>query len=94
MYSKVNDKGHFGVSKVIFGDSGLNDVIIDLEGKYGLTCHGIGIKVSSLEEAKAIKKALLSDRFKVILKSCSFSNFMINNKMFTKFRKDFYLDFV
>jgi hypothetical protein len=32
MYSNVNDRGHFGVSKVIFGESGIHNPIIDMEG--------------------------------------------------------------
>jgi hypothetical protein len=49
MYSKVNDKGHFGVPKVIFGEAGINDVIIDINGEYGLTNGAIGIKINSID---------------------------------------------
>jgi hypothetical protein len=45
MYSNRNDLGMFGVSKVIFGDSGINDVVIDMEGKYGMTQHAIALEV-------------------------------------------------
>jgi hypothetical protein len=57
MYSKVNDRGHFGVSKVIFGEAGINDVIIDMDGEYGLTNGAIGIKINTLEEGGNILSA-------------------------------------
>jgi hypothetical protein len=94
LYSDVNTKGHFGVSKVIFGDSGINDVIIDLDGNYGATEHAISIMVSSRKEAEDLKMALLSDKFKKILKACSWSNFQIDYRMFLSFKKDFYKNFI
>jgi|UniRef100_A0A6C0AN95 hypothetical protein len=90
MYSSRNDKGHFGVKKVIFGDSGINDVIIDLEGKYGMTSHAMAIEISSEEEGIELKKYLLSSRFKKVLNACSWSNFQIDWKLFTYLKKDFY----
>ena len=42
-YSNINNKGHFGVKKVIFGEAGINHVIIDIEGKYGMTQGAMGI---------------------------------------------------
>jgi hypothetical protein len=39
MYSNKNDNCNFGVSKVIFGDSGINNPILDFDGKYGMTQH-------------------------------------------------------
>jgi hypothetical protein len=63
MYSKVNNKGHFGVSKVIFGDSGISNPIIDMEGKYGMTEHSMAIQVSSIDEAINISNAIKSKKF-------------------------------
>ena len=48
MYSKVNDRGHFGIPKVIIGEAGINDVIIDIDGEYGLTNGEIGIKINNV----------------------------------------------
>ncbi len=93
MFSKVNDKGHFGVPKIIFGEAGINDVIIDLEGKYGMTQGAMAIVVNNMEEADGMKKALLSADFKDILDSCSFGNFRIDWRMFTYFKKDFWKEF-
>jgi len=43
MFSSVNNKGHFGISKVIFGESGIYDVIIDNDGMFGMTQGCISI---------------------------------------------------
>jgi hypothetical protein len=84
------DKGHFGVSKVIFGESGINDVIIDINGEYGITNSSIGIKISNLEDAQELKKFLLSDEFKEVLSGCMWGNFRIDWRLFTYFKKDFW----
>ena len=94
MYSSVNDRGHFGISKVIFGESGIGYVIIDMEGKYGMTQGAMSIEVSSIEEANNIKKALLSVKFKQLLNACSFSNFRIDWRMFKYLKKDFWKEFI
>jgi hypothetical protein len=93
-YSKYNNKGHFGIKKIIFGDAGINNVIIDLKGKYGMTQHSIAIKINDLNEANNVKKALLSNKFQSILKSCIFGNFQIDWKLFTDFKKDFWKEFI
>jgi hypothetical protein len=90
MYSSRHDKGHFGVKKVIFGDSGINDVIIDLEGKYGMTEHAMAIEISSKKQGDELKKYLLSENFKKVLKACKWGNFQIDWRLFTYFKKDFY----
>jgi hypothetical protein len=84
----------FGVPKVIFGDSGINEVIIDFDGKYGMTQHAIGLKVETLKEAKMLQSVLESDKFKDIIKSMSFSNYQIDWKIFTYFKEDFYKHFL
>lgn len=93
-YSSVNDKGHFGIPKVIFGDSGINHVIIDMEGLYGMTQHGIGLEVSSLEEATSIKEVLVSDKFSKFLESVMWSNFQIDYRLFKELKKDFWKEFI
>jgi hypothetical protein len=93
VYSNRNDLGHFNIPKVIFGDSGINNIIIDKDGIYGMTQHAIGIN-DDIENLENIKKALESDKFKSILKSCLWSNFQIDWRLFTYFRKDFYKEFI
>ncbi len=102
-YSCINDsaknnkngKESFGVPKVIFGDSGINkSSIIDMDGKYGMTQHAMAIEVDTKKEAVNVKKALDSDKFTNLLKTCLWSNFQIDYRIFKYFRKDFWKDFV
>jgi hypothetical protein len=90
MYSKVNDRGHFGVSKVIFGDSGIYNPVIDMDGKYGMTQHSMAIQVDNLEEATLISKVIESDKFDKIIQSCLYSSYAIDWNIFKEFKKDFW----
>lgn len=94
MYSKVNDKGHFGVSKVIFGESGIYNPVIDMEGKYGMTHGAMAIQVDNLEEATFISKVIESDKFDKVIQSCIFSSFRIDWNIFKEFKKDFWKEFI
>jgi len=94
MYSKVNDRGHFGVSKVIFGESGIYNPVIDMEGKYGMTQGAMAIKVDNLEEATFISKVIESDKFDKVIQSCIFSSFRIDWNIFKEFKKDFWKEFM
>jgi hypothetical protein len=97
--SKVNTSSTamFGVPKVIFGESGIHDVIIDIDGKYGMTQGAIGLKIIATpytdtveQEAWQMKRVLESREFHAILDAMSFSNFRIDWRMFLYFRPDFY----
>lgn len=94
MYSNVNDRGHFGVSKIIFGEAGINDIIVDIDGQYGLTNGAIGIRIANLEEGNNIKKALISSKFHKMFKGCLFSSYRIDWNIFKEFKKDFWKEFV
>jgi hypothetical protein len=94
IYSNCNDKSHFGVSKVIFGDNGLNNAIIDMDGEYGMSENSMAIEVSSIEEANEVKQCLLNDKFKMFMKSCIIGNFRIDWRLFTYFKKDFWKEFI
>lgn len=94
MYSKRKDLGHFGISKVIFGETGINNPIIDMKGKYGMTQHAMAIPISNIVEGKEIQKALESKKFQTILNACSWSNFQIDWRMFKYFKKDWYKQFL
>ena len=91
-YSSRNDNGHFGVSKAIFGESGINDVIIDLKGEYGMTQGAMAIPIDDREDAELLKEFLMSDNFKDILNACSWSNFRVDWRLFTFFRGGFWRD--
>lgn len=99
-WANTRDRGHFGVPKVMFGDSAIHDPLIDLEGKWGMTEHAMAIelrrgsKEEMLEEARLIRSALLSQGFSRILSACRWSNFQIDWRMFASFRRDWYLEFL
>ena len=94
MYSKVNDRGHFGVSKIIFGESGIYNPVIDMEGKYGMTHGAMAIQVDNLEEANCISKVIEGDIFDKVIQSCIFSSFRIDWNIFKEFKKDFWKEFL
>lgn len=89
-YSSRNDKGHFGISKVIFGDSGINDVVIDIDGKFAMTQHAMALPVNNYEDALSAKQYLMSEKFSNVLDACSWSNFQIDWRMFTYFKEGFW----
>ena len=95
-YSSRNDRGHFDIPKVIFGDAGpkIKNVMIDMEGIYGMTQHAMAIQIDSRLEAEQLKKAILSDKFKDILTACSWSNFQVDWRLFTYLKKDFYKEHI
>jgi hypothetical protein len=93
-YSNRNDRGHFGVSKIIFGESGIGDIIVDIEGEYGMTQGAMAILVDSQEEANALKVALMCDEFGTLLKSMIVGNFRIDWNIFKSFRRDFWREFI
>ena len=93
-YSKINNKGHFGVSKVIFGDSGINEPIIDIKGSYGMTQHAMGIEIVNESEAKQLSKALTSEKMKILIDSCLFSSYAIDWNIFKDLKKNFWKEFI
>ena len=72
----------FGVSKVIFGEGGAHNPVIDMEGKYGMTGGAMAIRVNSEKEAKQIYYFLLSPMFKKIVDAMSVGYFRIDWRMF------------
>ena len=93
-YSKVCDRGFFGVPKVIFGESGIFEPILDMDGTYGVTHCAMAIEISGLEEGEKIVEVLKSDKFDELIQSCCFSSFRIDWRMFMDFKRDFYLEFL
>ena len=93
-WSNTNTKGHFGISKVIFGRFGYG-VYVDASGEYGFTQDCFGI-VDEPENLKDIKKAMQSDAFKAIMAACSVGTLgeNYNHRVIALFRKDFYKDFI
>jgi hypothetical protein len=93
LWSSRNDRGHFGISKLIWGDSAATGFYVDAEGKYGLTQFAYAI-VDTPENLPLIKKALESNELKEIMKACSVGQEGMNHKIIATFRKDFWKDFV
>jgi len=86
---------YFGVAKVIFCDANdLGNIILDEEGKYGMTQHGIAIPITTKEEGEQIVQALESIEWNGFLKSVTYGGFQISPKMFKYFRADFWKEFV
>jgi len=94
-WSSIADKGLFGVPKIIFGDADtIANSVVDMEGVFAMTPHAMAIPITSKDEGEDIKKALESKMFNYFLRSCRWSNFQIDYKMFKYFRKDFWKEFV
>jgi hypothetical protein len=87
-YSKFNDKGHFGVPKVIWG-GGASGFIKDDTGKYGMTQWASAI-VDDVDKLEKIYNALKSDNFQKIIRAISVSKQEINYKIMKEFDKTFY----
>ena len=94
-YYSNNNTGFFGIPKIIFGSSGINNPIIDIKGEYGMTQHAFAIKINSIKEGNEIKKAIISNRFLYLIKEIfNWSTFLIDWNLFTYFNKDFYKEFI
>ena len=92
IWSEINNKGHYGLPKVIFG-SGATGFVIDESGQYACSefCTGI---VDDVENLESIKSVLNSARFKDIILATSVSKAEINRKILKYFRKDFWKEFI
>lgn len=96
-YSMINNKGHFGIPKVIFTTGTASKPIVDLEGKYGLTEFASAI-IDSPENLDNIRKAMLNPQF---IKLMNFRDgnggkfgHRYDRKVIATFRKDFWVDFL
>jgi hypothetical protein len=90
MYSSLNDKGFFGVKKVIFGDSGIKTPVIDMKGEYGMTQHAMALVIENKAEADHVLTFLKSNFFHNILLACMWANFQIDWRLFTYFKQKFW----
>ncbi len=93
-YSSRNDKGHYGIKKVIFGDSSIGEPVKDKNGIYAMSEHAMAIQVQNDEELNELYNVLKSDKFKNFIKSCTWSNFQIDYRLFTYLKFDFWKDFI
>jgi len=95
MYSSRNDRGHFGLTKLIWSNGRITSVgsVIDNEGEYGLTQFSYAI-VDTPENLPYIKSAFDSKEFRKIMELCSVGDMSINRKVIATFRKDFWKEFI
>ena len=54
----------------------------------------MGIKINTLTEGEQLSKALQSNKFNNIIKSCSYSSYAIDWNIFKEFKKDFWKEFI
>jgi hypothetical protein len=92
-YSSVNDRGHFGIPKVIWGQ-GHSGIFIDYNGQYALTEFTSAI-VDSPDNLLNIANALKSEKFvKDIMGYKSQGGNAYEKKIISLLRKDFWKEFV
>ena len=88
LWSNTQCRGHFGIAKILFGDSGMNDIVIDSKGELGCSNHCIGIETIQGVNEIEMKEFFLGPAFQNILKAVSFSSFGISPCFFTHLRQD------
>jgi hypothetical protein len=95
IYSNVNDKGHFGKSKLIWSNGRIISVgsIIDENGDYGLTQYSYGI-VENSENLTMLKECFDSQDFRTLMHSCAVSDMSVNRKIIGLFKKNFWKEFI
>lgn len=88
-YSNRNSESDgFGISKIILGDSGIYNAVVDENGIYGTTSHCFAIQ-GNKEELDCYKKVFSSKEFNEILDSCSWSNYQIDWRLFQYIKKSY-----
>ena len=96
-YSSVNNKGHFGIPKLILGNGTNPTLIVDTEGIYGLTQFAFGI-VDSIDNLSLIERAIKSEKFLKINKSTKYvataGNPLVYPKIVALFKKEFWRNFI
>jgi 16S rRNA G966 N2-methylase RsmD len=97
MYSSTNQKGHFGIPKLILGNGTNPTSLLDLNGEFGLTQFAFGI-VDTIENLPQIERALKTEKFQKINKSTKYvataGNPLVYYKIVSSFRKDFWKEFI
>jgi hypothetical protein len=87
MYSSISDKGMFGVSKVIFGDSYFEKPIVDLAGEYAMGENAMAIQVDASELVRALQSPAVVELLK---KVCLWGNFRLDWRALGAFKDRFW----
>lgn len=90
VWSNRNDNGFYGIKKVIFGESGIYNPIIDINGKYAMSQGAMALVIENIDEGNELSKFLCSKTFNKIIKACLWSSFRIEWGMFKDFKRRFY----
>ena len=90
IWAKDKSIDHFGIPKVIFGESGNALPINDFEGNYGMSQEAMGLPVDSQVEAEELCKWLHSESALRLFKATRWSSFRIDHKMFRYFKDKFW----
>jgi hypothetical protein len=97
MYSSTNQKGHFGIPKLILGNGANPTCFIDYNGDYGMTQFAYGI-VDTVENLERIKDVITSDNFQKVNQATKYvataGNPLVYPKILKTFRKNFWEEFV
>jgi hypothetical protein len=96
-YSSVNDRGHFGIPKLIFGNGANPTCFIDYNGEFGVTQYSFGV-VDTIENLERIKDVITSDNFQKVNQATKYvataGNPLVYPKILKTFRKNFWEEFV
>lgn len=92
-YSNTNDKGHFNIPKIIWGNGVGTGTFIDYKGEYGLTEFAYGI-TDTIENLEKIKAIMDNNRLKDFMEIFSDSRGSYNHKAIALFKQDFWKEFL
>ena len=59
-----------------------------------MTEHSMAIQIMNRNEGEKIINCFKSNKFNNFMKSCLWSNYMIDWRLFTYFKKDFWKEFI
>ena len=94
-WSSTNEKGHFGIPKLIWSNGRITSVgsFIDKEGEYGLTQFSYAI-ADDPKQLGDLKTAFDSSSFRSLMEACAVGQLSINFRVLKTFKKDFYKEFL
>lgn len=95
-WSSTKDNGHFGISKLILNPCSPIGYVIDYDGKYGLSqfCVGIVGDKKYLDMVANVFANQKTNGFAEFMESCHFTDKIFNKDIVSRFRKDFWKEFV
>jgi hypothetical protein len=92
-WSNTQDRGHFGVAKVIVSKGRYPYPYNDYLGEYGMTETAFGLLIDSKEEGDRLVAAISSPAFIEVIKATRCNTFNAEYRMFRYLKEDFWRDF-